>query len=240
MMLRPRITSRAFLLRSAVSVATAAPFIRGSMMLFSSTTMLVDPVYVRLVLDLAVQLGAIGGGEVINSASLEYRVEYGHTLAVRHRARCTNRARDTHTRQELVRTQLCQDDRDIGIADIFRKPLLDDFSDFAGRVAAGFDITDDRHRDLSVGPHRCGHRQLRVAPHGDLHSIVYADTITPFDAGEQLSRIISGLRDPRHILATGHDECRHKRTNPAPPFHLTPRGTLLALGFVACPDKVDN
>src|SRR5204862_5193047 len=98
-------------------------------------------------------------------------------------------------------------------------PLLDDFGDFAGSAAAGLDITDDRHRDFSIRPHRCGHRQLRVAPYRDLHPIVHADTIIPFEAGEPLSRVISGLRNPGYILTTGHGECRHERTSPAPLFH---------------------
>src|SRR5712692_3202837 len=44
MILRPKITSRAFLLRSRASVATAAPCISGWMMFLSSTRMLVDAV----------------------------------------------------------------------------------------------------------------------------------------------------------------------------------------------------
>src|SRR3954467_9160820 len=67
---------------------------------------------------LAVKLGAAGRCELVRAAGGEHGVEHGHALAERHRDRLAHRARDTHAREVFVAAKLCEDDRDLRIADV--------------------------------------------------------------------------------------------------------------------------
>src|SRR5690606_9687046 len=129
------------------------------------------------VVRLAVQVRAVGRGELGDATGGQDRVEHGHALAVRDGHRRAHRAGHAYARQVLVAAQVGEDHGDLRVADVGGQFFLDIGGHLRRRVAAGRDVADQRHGNLAVRPHGHGDAQFRVAPDGYLHDVVDADQV---------------------------------------------------------------
>ncbi len=124
-------------------------------------------------------LAAIACRKLAETADREDGIEHGHAFAIRNRLGRGDLPEHPHLAEGA--DGVGDDDVDLRRTDVLRKHGFDVPRQLRGRLADGDHVLDQRGRNLAVGSHRHGRRQLGIAPDEDLQTVAWADDVLAAD-----------------------------------------------------------